>query len=156
MTKSYVDGLVLPVNQEFLWDKTTIKILSESNAIDFVSTRGRLLDAASLDRSFVEVEALVNSQRLLGSNVLRLDLLAENYHLTAFVKVGPLTGPLPVLTDKFIRIQGVYTENFDASGKIAEITLWSPGLKWVETVGSLDGGPPVFNRRHLFRSFCRG
>ncbi len=104
-------------------------------------TRGRLFDAASLDKCFVEVEGLVDSQRLLSSNVLRLDLLVENFNLNAFVKVSPLGAALPVLTGKFIRINGVYTENFDASGKIAEITLWTPGLNQVEIVGSLEEDP---------------
>jgi PAS domain S-box-containing protein len=139
--KIFIDGLIIPVNQEFLWDKTAIKIISESNAIESVSTRGRLFDAAHLDKCFVEVEALVDSQRLLSSNILRLDLLAENFNLIAFVKIGRPAGALPSFTDKWLRVKGVYTENFDAAGKVAEITLWTPGLKWVETVGTLEEDP---------------
>jgi PAS domain S-box-containing protein len=139
--KVFIDGLIIPVNQEFLWDKTSIKVLSESNKIESVSTRGRLLDAASLDKRFVEVEALVDSQRLLSTNVLRLDLLTEKFNLNAFVKLSQPGVAPPVLIGKFIRIKGVYTENFDASGKIAEIILWTPGLNQVETVGSLEEDP---------------
>jgi len=136
--KIFVDGLILPVNQEFLWDKTSVKILSESNLIESVPTRGKLFDTASLNRRFVEVEALVDSQRLLSSNVLRLDLLAENFNLNAFVRIDPTGGTRPDLPGKFVRIRGVYAENFDALGKIANITLWTPGLNQVETVGSLE------------------
>jgi PAS domain S-box-containing protein len=139
--KVFIDGLIIPVNQEFLWDKTSIKILSQSNAIESVSTRGRLFDAVGLDKRFVEVEALVDAQRMLSTNVLRLDLLAENFHLNAFIKMNPLGEPPPALIGKFIRIKGVYTENFDASGKVAEITLWTPGLNRVEIVGSLEEDP---------------
>jgi PAS domain S-box-containing protein len=136
--KIFIDGLILPVNQEFLWDKTSIKTLSESNEIESASTRGKLLDTASLDKRFVEMEALVDSQRLLSSNVLRLELLAENFNLNAFVKIDQTGGAPPDLTGKFVRIKGVYAENFDALGRIANITLWTPGLNQVETVGSLE------------------
>jgi len=139
--KIFIDGLILPVNQEFLWDKTSIKTLSESNEIESVSTRGKLLDTASLDKRFVEVEALVDSQRLLSSNVLRLELLAENFNLNAFVKIDQTGGAPPDLTGKFVRIKGVYAENFDALGRIANITLWTPGLSQVEIAGSLEEDP---------------
>ncbi len=50
------------MSEQFYWDKTSVKILSESNEIKSVSTKGRLLDVAGLDKHFVEVEAQVNSQ----------------------------------------------------------------------------------------------
>jgi PAS domain S-box-containing protein len=137
--KIFIDGLILPVNQEFLWDKTSIKILSESNEIQSVSARGKLFDIASLSKRFVELEALVDSQRLVSSNVLRLDLFAENFNLNAFVYLDHPGGAQPDLIGKFVRIRGVYAETSDAFGKIANITLWTPGLNFVETIGSLEG-----------------
>ncbi len=136
-----VDGLILPVNQEFLWDKTSIKILSESNAIPTVSAQGKPLDVASLNKQFVELEALVDVQRLTTPNVLRLDLLAGDVNLNAFVLLDPSSGALPDLAGKFVRIKGVYTETSDAFGKVSNITLWTPGLNYVETNGSLESDP---------------
>jgi PAS domain S-box-containing protein len=136
--KVFIDGLILPASQEFLWNKTSVKILSAANEMEFVSARGRLLDAASLDRRFVEVEALVDSQRSIASNILRLELLAENFNFSAFVKFVPTGGAPPDWTGKFVRIRGVYSENFDALGQIASITLWTPGLNRIRTVGSLE------------------
>ena len=139
--KIFIDGQVLPVNQEFLWDRTAVKILSESNEIKSVSAKGKLLDASSLDKHFVEVEALVDSQELVTSNVLLLNLLAENFNFTAFVMLDVSNQPQPQLTGQFIRIKGVYTETFDAFGKIADIKLWSPGLRYIETVNALGNDP---------------
>ena len=137
-----------PVNQEFLWDKTSVKILSESNEIESVPARGRLFDAASLDKHFVEVEALVDSQSWTPNShawaslhVLRLGLLAENFNFGAFVNVAHPGQAQPDLTGKFVRIRGVYSEKFDAFGKIANLTLWTPGLNLVEIVGSLEEDP---------------
>ncbi|MFZ0828180.1 MAG: ATP-binding protein [Verrucomicrobiia bacterium] len=133
-----VEGLILPVNQEFLWDKTSIKILSESNAIPSISARGRIVDIASLNKQFVEVVALVDAQRLTSTNVLKLDLLADNFNFNAFVYLDHPEGAPPDLTGKFVRIKGIYAATSDAFGKIANITLWTPGLNFVETVGSLE------------------
>ena len=136
-----IDGLTLPVNQEFLWDKTSIKILSESNILLSVSARGKLLDAAALDKQFVELEALVDSQVMVGEKVLRLNLLADDFNFTAFVSIDSAGEVDPDLTGKFVRLQGVYSETYDALGKLANITLWTPGLSYLKTVGSLGNDP---------------
>jgi len=136
-----LDGLTLPVNQEFFWDKTTIKTLSRSNELAAVSTRGKLLNTAALDGHFVEMEALVDSQRLTGSNVLRLDLLAEDINLAAFIHLDVPGEATPDLIGKFVRLKGYYTGNIDPLGKIANITIWVSGLNSVEPVGSLQTDP---------------
>ena len=139
--KILIDGLMLPVNQEFLWDKTTVKILSESNEIKSISATGRLFDTATLDKRFVELDALVDSQRPVSTNILRLELLAQNFNFGAYVQIDHPEAPPPDLTGKFVRIQGVYSESFDALGKMANITLWTPGLNFVEPSGSLGNDP---------------
>ena len=139
--KVFIDGLILPVNQEFLWDKTSVRILSESVELPVVSARGKLLDAAKLDKRFVETEALVDSQATTTTNVLRLNLLAENFNFTAYLLLNSGGQPPPELTGKFIRIKGVYSEALDALGKIANLTLWTPGLSYIQSVGSLAGDP---------------
>src|SRR5579859_1392754 len=52
-----VDGMTVPMDMSFLWDKTTINILSESNHIESISARGKLLDATGLKHRYVELEA---------------------------------------------------------------------------------------------------
>ncbi len=146
--KISLDGQVLPVNQEFVWDRTAIKILSESNEIKSVSATGRLLDATSLDKHFVEVEALVdsqswaaNSQAWASMHVVRLGLIGDNYNFEAFVKIANPGEVRPDLAGKFVRIKGIYSETLDAFGKIASLTLWTPDLDNVKIIGSLSGDP---------------
>jgi len=143
--KILIDGQVLPVNEEVLWDKTSVKILSESNEVKPVSTQGKLLDVSSLDKHFVEINALVDSQTWLQntrtqdtSQVLKLGLLAENVNFGAFVKNDNPGQARPDLVGKFVRIRGVYSGTLDSFGKIANLTLWTPGMDNVETVGSLN------------------
>jgi len=137
--KILIDGLTLPVDEEFLWDKTSIKVLSESNALPFVSGEGRLFDTADLDRHVVEVEALVDSQTMSSANILQLNLLAQDFNLVAYVSGN--TNSAPSLVGKFVRIKGVYSETFDIAGKVATITLWPPGLDSITVTGSLESDP---------------
>jgi PAS domain S-box-containing protein len=139
--KISIDGQILPVNQELLWDRTSVKILSESNEIKSVSAKGKLLDASSLDKHFVEVEALVDSQSRISLHILKLGLLADNFNFGAFVNIANPGQAQPVFTSKLVRIRGVYSETFDALGKIASLTLWTPDLNYVETIGSLKDDP---------------
>jgi PAS domain S-box-containing protein len=41
------------------------------------------------------------------------------------------------LVGKFVKIEGVFSKSLDAVGRVASITLWTPGLPYVQTVGSL-------------------
>jgi signal transduction histidine kinase len=154
--KVFIDGQMIPVNQEFLWDKTSIKILSESNEIQSVSIQGRLLDAENLKGHFVEETALVDSQELISTNVVKLRLVAENFNFTATINIqGPDELP-PGLVGKFVRIRGVYAATPDTFGKVASIALWTPGLRQVEITGSLDSDPrfsvPVTSAENFSRT----
>ncbi len=137
--KVLVDGLTLPVNQEFLWDKTSITVLSESNSFPLVSAAGRLLDASGLDKHMVEVEALVDSQTSISTNMLQLSLLSQDFNFAAYVTLKNKE-TMPELAGKLIRITGVYSETYNF-GNVADITLWSPGLNCVTTMGSLETDP---------------
>jgi PAS domain S-box-containing protein len=146
--KIFIDGEVLPVNQEFLWDKTVVTMLSETNEIKPASTQEKLFDVANLDKHFVEIKALVDSQSWAPNgqawtslHVLKLRLLADNYNFGAFVNVANPGQARPDLAGKFVRIRGVYSGTLDAFGKIADLTVWAPDLSYVETTGSLKDDP---------------
>jgi PAS domain S-box-containing protein len=146
--KISINGEVFPVNQEILWDRTSVKILSESNELQPVSTQGKLFDASTLDKHFVEVEALVdsqswtpNSQSSDSLHVLKLGLIADNFNFGAFVSVANPGHTQPNLVGQFVRIRGVYSGTLDAFGKIANLTLWTPDLNNIETIGSLKDDP---------------
>ena len=136
--KILIDGLILPVNQEFIWDKTSIKILSRSNTLPCVSVEGKFLEDSNLSGQFVETEALVDSQVWTTPQVLRLRLLAGDFRLAAFLSIAGTNAAQTDLTGKYVQIKGVYTGSFDAFGKAANVTLWTPGLNCIETIGSLE------------------
>jgi len=136
-----IDGSVIPANEDFFWNKTSIKILSESNDIPFISVKDKLLEHTNLDAHFVEVEALVDSQALTSPTVLKLGLFAQNFYFGAFVHLADTNEPPPNLLGRFVQIKGVYAKSLDAFGRVANVTLWTPGLKYVQTVGSLATDP---------------
>ncbi|HEY3760366.1 MAG TPA: HAMP domain-containing sensor histidine kinase [Verrucomicrobiae bacterium] len=138
--KVLLDGVALPVNEEFLWDKTSVKILSESNSLPFVSGNDRLFDTTALEKHMVQIDALVDSQTMTSANMLRLNLLAQDFNVEVYVPIGK-GDQVPALVGKFVRITGVYSETFDIDGKVATITFWSPGLNYVKVTSSLDDDP---------------
>jgi PAS domain S-box-containing protein len=136
--KVRIDGWVLPVNQEFLWDKTSVKILSLSNAIPTLWVDESSLESSNLNSRFVEIKALVDSQIQTTPNVLRLRLLDGEFALASFLKLDHSQVAQTDLTGKYVRIKGVYLTTFDTFGKVANVTLWTPGLDCIETIGSLE------------------
>jgi PAS domain S-box-containing protein len=151
--KVWIDGWVLPVNQEFLWDKTSIKIISQSNPLPSVFVEEPFLENSNLNTRFVEIKALVDSQVSTTPHVLRLRLLDGDFNLAAFLKIDGPEAAQTDLTGKYVRIKGIYSASFDNFGKIVSVTLWTPGLKYVETIGSLETDPrfsaPVVSSDHF-------
>lgn len=139
--KVLLDGWVLPVNQEFLWDKTAITVLSTSNRIETVSATGKILNVNALKDHFVETEALVDSVQTVSPEMIKLNLLADDFNVDAFVQLERNHGEVPDLTDKIVRIQGAYAASPDPFGRIVNVTLWVPGLDRVRTIGSLTQDP---------------
>jgi PAS domain S-box-containing protein len=136
-----IDGLVVPVSEEFLWDRTSVKVLSGSNQLSAIPLTGNFLESSNLDSHFVRIRALVDSQTVTAPGILKLGLFAQNYYFSAFVHLADSSELQPNLLGKFVRIQGVFSKSLDAVGQVANVTLWTPGLKYVETVGSLDADP---------------
>ena len=139
--KVAIDGVINPMGEEFFWDRTSIKILSRSNAMPPISVQGSFLERTNLDSHFVQLNALVDSQASISSNVLKLGLFAQNFYFGAFVHLANATEPPPDLQGKFVRIEGVYAKSLDAFGRVANVTLWTPGLNYVKVVGSLETDP---------------
>lgn len=139
--EALIDGWVLPMSQEFLWDRTSVTVLSESNQIDAVSARQRLLEADAMKSRFVEVEALVESVRTITPVTAKLSLLADNVNLDGFVHVDEPVTAWPDWVGKIVRLRGVYSPTIDPFGKISNIILWTPGLNNVEIIGALADDP---------------
>jgi signal transduction histidine kinase len=139
--KVVIDGPALPVNQEFFWNQTTIQVLSESNALEIVSARGKLLNLTELQSKMVEVEALVDSVERVSPNIFQLMLLAENQPLEGFIHTDQASDTLPDLVGKMVRLRGVYSATLDSFGKTTSLALWVPGVRDVTTIGPLEADP---------------
>ncbi len=135
-----VDGLTLPVNQEFYWDKTTVTILSTTNSLPAVAADGKLNNTA-LKSEFVEFSALVDSVQTNGQGRLRLGLLADDMDVDAVIPItnGPEVGR--AFAGKMIHIRGVYSPTFGPFGKLTQITVWTPSLAAVDIIGTLEDDP---------------
>ncbi len=133
-----LDGLILPVDQKIIWDKTSVTVVSTSNPLPCVSLQGQSLQDTNLAAHFIETRALVDSQVTTVPQVLRLRLLEGDLSLTAFLTLNSPGQVQPDLSGKYVRIKGVYMTSSDSAEKGADAVLWTPGLNCVEVCGSLD------------------
>lgn len=131
------DGLILPVDQKFIWDKTSVTVISTSNPVPCVLVEGKALEDTNLAARFIETRALVDSQVTTIPQVLRLRLLEGDLSISAFLTMNDPGQVQPDLSGKYVRIKGVYMLSSDSSEKGADLVLWSPGLNCVEVCGSL-------------------
>lgn len=136
-----LDGLMIPVSEEFIWDKTSIKVLSESNKIPVISSAGKFFESTNLDSHFVELDGLVDAASLTAPGVLKLGLCSQGSYFGAFVHLADPDELQPDLVGKFVRIKGVFSKSLDAVGRVVNVTLWTPGLNYIKTVGSLGTDP---------------
>jgi signal transduction histidine kinase len=134
----HFDGLVLPVNQEFLWDKTSISLVSTSNPVHALPTAGHLMDAGTWNDHYVEIEALVDSSEQNPPGLLTVHLLAGTIGLTAYVHSETPFEPLPNIIGKTVRIRGIYSPSFDSLANVTKLTLWTPGTNQIQIVGAME------------------
>ena len=132
------DGLILPVDQKFIWDKTSINVVSTSNPLPCISVEGKSLENTNLAAHFIETRALVDSQTITIPQVLRLRLLEGNLNVSAFLTLNDPGQAQTDLSGKYVRIKGVYMSNLDTAEKDTDAVLWTPGSNCVEVCGSLD------------------
>ena len=139
--KVRLDGLILPVDQKFIWDKTSINIISQTNALPCVFVEGKSLQDTNLAAHFIETTALVDSQMTTDPGIQRLRLLQGDLSMTAFLTLNDPEQVQTNLSGKYVRIKAVYMPASDSAEKNANITLWTPGLDCIEICGSLDTDP---------------
>ena len=139
--KILVKGPVLPVSQEFLWDKTSLEILSESNHLAALPVTNNLMNADELRSRFVEMEALVDTLQPFSAPVQALNLIAGTNSVGAYVYQDKPGDTPPGLAGRMIRIRGIYEPALDAHGRVASIVLWCPGWDRVDMLGTLADDP---------------
>ena len=142
-----IDGVIVPLRQKFVWDKTKIRILEENAGLkaEPVSDPGK--NAQELKGHLVSVEGLIDKLIVDPTHGI-INFLSGNFMAHAYVLNGGNSLPLHFKEGDFVRMKCVYSPRFDRDGN----------LNYLGIVGEQPGGHRshwlVKNRRALrpFRS----
>ncbi len=132
-------GVTTPANLSQVATLSTT-VLAERPVITPLATAGHLADFIRFNERLVEIDALVESQTLVDPNHLHAVLVAEGIQLEANIWLET-DDPAPVLTDSFIRVQGVYCSRLDPDGRLQSITVAVPSIRRITTTGHIRSDP---------------
>jgi signal transduction histidine kinase len=104
----------------------TTVVLDEHPAVTPLPAAGRLTDFQSLEERFVEIDGLVDSQRVVDANHARLLVVSEGVRIDAalWLEAG---STVPQYAGLPVRIRGVYHPHLDPERRLQSIELAVPG-----------------------------
>ncbi|MFT3831571.1 MAG: ATP-binding protein [Opitutaceae bacterium] len=115
-------------------DELSATVLEEHPATTPRPVAGRLTDFATLDERFVEIEGVVDNQRLVDTNHLRLLLLVDGYRIDAVLRLES-GSTVPQYAGLPVRLRGVYHSQLDAAKRLQSIELAVPDQTCIELRG---------------------
>ena len=131
-----IDGVIVPLRERFVWDKTRIRILEENVPLkaDLVLDLSR--NPQELRDHLVSVEGLVDSA-LDEATHCTINFLSGGTIARAYVLKGTNRAPVNFKEGDFIRMKCVYSPQFDRDGNLSDLSLWAGKPADVEVIGSL-------------------
>ncbi len=132
-------GITIPATASVV-QMLSAEVLQEHAAIAPLAAAGRLLRADLLNERLVEVEGLVDRQRLNDPNHLVLSLVSDGLVVEAVLLISS-TQPVPQYAGSLVRVRGVYNGRFDSAHRLQSVELGCSGPDPVSVLGPLDRDP---------------
>ena len=131
-----IDGVIVPLRQQFVWDKTRIHILEENVELkaEPVSDLGK--NAQELQGHLVSVEGLIDSKQDNPTHYI-INFLSGSTLARANVLKGTNSSPLHFKEGDFVRMKCVYSPQFDRDGNLSDSAIVVNSPADVQVIGSL-------------------
>jgi len=131
-----LDGVIVPQREQFVWDKTKIRILEENVDLkaEPVSDLGK--NSQGLDQHLISVEGLIDS-KLDERTHCTISFLSGSTLARAYVLKGTNNASLPFKEGDFVRMKCVYSPQFDRNGNMSDLSLWVNSPADIQVVRSL-------------------
>jgi signal transduction histidine kinase len=131
-----IDGVIVPLREQFVWDKTRIRILEENVELkaETVSDLGK--NSQELKDHLVSVTGLIDSE-LDDPTHCTINFLSGSTPARAFVLKGTNGLSLHFKEGDFVRMKCVYSAQFDRDGNLSSLQLWVSSPTDIEVIGSL-------------------
>ncbi len=131
-----IDGVIIPLRERFVWDKTRIRILEENMELKAEPVSDLSRNPRELKDRLVSVTGLIDS-KLDDPTHCTINFLSGSTLARAYVLKGTNGLPLQFKEGDFVRMKCVYSPQFDRNGKLSDLSLWVNSPADIRVIGSL-------------------
>ncbi|MFZ0827095.1 MAG: ATP-binding protein [Verrucomicrobiia bacterium] len=135
-----IDGVIIPLRQRFVWDKTKIQILEENVALKPEKVSDLSKTPHELNQHLISVEGLIDNE-LDERTHCTINFLAGSTLARAYVLKGTNNSPLAFKEGDFVRMKCVYSPQFDKNGNLSDLSLWVNNPADLQVIHSLKTDP---------------
>ena len=131
-----IDGVIIPLRERLVWDKTKIRILEENVPLKAETVPDLSCNPQALKDHLVSVEGLIDSE-MEDPTHCTINFLSSNTLARVYVLKGTNHSPLQFKEGDFIRLKGVYNPQFDKNGNLSDLSLLVNSPADIKVIGSL-------------------
>ena len=131
-----IDGVIVPLREQFVWNKTKIRILEENVPIKAEPVSDLSKNPQELSQHMVSVEGLIDSE-FEDPTHCTISFLSGDTLAKAYVLKGTNSSPLHFKEGDFVRMKCVYSPQFDRNGALSDLSLWVSSPADIKVIGSL-------------------
>ena len=130
-----IDGVVLPIREQFIWDKTQVHILDEHVETQALPVSSLRQNPHELRGHLILVRGLIDSL-VEDATHYSINFICGDVAAMAYVLKG--TNNLRDFDQgDFVRMRCVYAPQYDTEGDVKLLSLFVPGPEDIKAVGSL-------------------
>ena len=131
-----IDGVIIPLRERFVWDKTRIRILEENVDLKAETVPDLGHNPQGLKDHLVSVEGLIDSE-LEDPTHCTINFLSGSTLARAYVLKGTNSLPLHFKEGDFVRMKCVYSPQFDRNGNLSDLSLLVNSPADIQVISSL-------------------
>jgi signal transduction histidine kinase len=135
-----VDGVILPQQQRFVWDKTRLQVLADGVARQPLPIESLSDNPTGLKARLVSVEGLIDTWKIARTH-FSLNFLVDGTTATAYVLNNSNGAPARFKPGDFVRINCVYAPQLDKDSRLDNLDLWVAQPEDIQVIGSLMSDP---------------
>jgi hypothetical protein len=132
-----IDGVIVPIRERFIWDQTRVRILEDAVPLKPEMIRNLSDNPKALKGHLISVEGLIDGL-LEDSTHITINFLAGETTAKAYLVKEAKGQPLQLKEGDFVRMECVYSPQFDVNVDINDLSLLVPRPADVEVIGSLN------------------
>jgi signal transduction histidine kinase len=132
-----IDGVIVPIRERFIWDQTRVRVLEDAVPLKPEMIRNLSDNPKALKGHLISVEGLIDGL-LEDSTHITINFLAGETTAKAYLVKEAKGQPLQLKEGDFVRMECVYSPQFDVNVDINDLSLLVPRPADVEVIGSLN------------------